>query len=82
MPEEKGILFYYSQNASNPIFNKIFGNDKDGESITNTYLRHSFTNWRIRINDPEITEQSIRIMTHTDKTARGVYVKRKRTILA
>jgi hypothetical protein len=34
------------------------------------------------MNDPEITEQSLRIMEHTDKTARGVYAKRKRTILA
>ena len=82
LAEEQDILFNYKQNAASPIFKKIFGKDKDGESITNTYLRHSVTNWRIRMNDPEITEQSLRIMAHTDKTARGLYAKRKRTILA
>jgi hypothetical protein len=81
LAEETDILFNKTPNAAGTIFNKLFGNDKDGESITNTYLRHSVTYWRIRKNDPEITEQSLRIMAHTDKTARGVYVKRKGTIL-
>ena len=34
------------------------------------------------MNDPVITAQALRINAHTDKTARSVYAKRKRTILA
>ena len=82
LAEEKDILFNKTPNAAGTIFNKLFGNDKDGESITNQYLRHSNTHWRIRMNDPVITAQALRINAHSDKTARLVYAKRKRTILA
>ena len=34
------------------------------------------------MDDPKITSQSLRIMAHSDKTARTAYAKRKRTILA
>jgi hypothetical protein len=82
LAEEEDILFNYLQNAASPKFKALFGKDKDKAAITNTYLRHSNTNWRIRMNDPEITAQALRINAHTDKTARLVYAKRKRTILA
>jgi hypothetical protein len=82
LAEEKDILFDKTPNAAGTVFKELFGEDKDGDAIPNTYLRHSVTNWRIRMNDPKITEQSLRIMAHSDKTARTTYAKRKRTILA
>jgi hypothetical protein len=82
LAEEQDILFNKTPNAAGTIFKELFGEDKDGAAITNTYLRHSVTNWRIRMDDPKITEQSLRIMAHSDKTARTSYAKRKRTILA
>jgi hypothetical protein len=82
LAEEKDILFNYEYNRASPKFKKLFGKDKDKDSINNQYLRHSNTHWRIRMNDPVITAQALRINAHTDKTARSVYAKRKRTILA
>ena len=82
LAKEQDILFNKTPNAAGTIFKELFGEDKDGAAITNTYLRHSVTNWRIRMDDPKITEQSLRIMAHSDKTARTSYAKRKRTILA